>query len=747
VRRPAAERAWFVRIVTVVSAVAAVFNGAMLVNSAHLFSGFLPRRLELVVLVILGAVTAVLAAAAVARQPSFTAVRAYAITVLCLNWVVVASPKLTDPPPGNYILFGVTVLACDIAAVSMRAWPASAVIAGSLVPLISIRSLDFGLNVGVLDGAVIAIGAVAMRFIVDLVVRTYDRVDEADRSQAAAAARQSAQAVKGAERERWNRLIHDKVLAALLLASRAETHTVRASARELAADALDALNDTVPDAGDALSVALPLAAQSQGVDVHLDIATEGSPPPDVVTAVLGAAEEVYRNVARHAGTTAASTRVRAGDAFVHVEIRDEGVGFRPERVDPDRFGLTRSIPGHLEDVGGEAVVVSEPGHGTTVTLRWPALVARQPEATHDGYVPLPLPWPALPYLWIASGIFILLLVHEGGTPSATVGVAGALTMLGYRAAQFPSRAAGWVASGITLCSIVLLAVSTEPALHADTRYWMAGMTIPLLVNLTLTGRFAPAWALSIVANLCVYVVWGRHGTGYFFTAIEGMAQMVLITSVGSICSMTLRGATLRAREKHRQGAELDSQASAMRERTAERQRRIASLTQEIIPMLTTIAGGEALSKAQRAEASALEMAARDSILAPHVVDDRVAAAAAHARRRGVNVTLWEGPESAQSDVDVDVEVEFERFRQVVVEVLKSAPDHSEVTIRWQPGTADLLATIAVGGVVAPTVRCLVAGIAPGALVDLDEDGLWLEIRSRASQRPGAAERMQPLAVT
>ena len=123
------------------------------------------------------------------------------------------------------------------------------------------------------------------------------------------------------------------------------------------------------------------------------------------------------------------------------------------------------------------------------------------------------------------------------------------------------------------------------------------------------------------------------------------------------------------------------------------------------------------------------MAARDSILAPHVVDENVAAAAAHARRRAVKVTLWEGPERAQPHPDTDVEVEVERFRRVVVEVLNGAPDHSEVTIRWKPGTADQLATIAVDGPVPTTIHQLLTDIVPQALVDLNEDGLWLEMRS------------------
>ena len=149
---------------------------------------------------------------------------------------------------------------------------------------------------------------------------------------------------------------------------------------------------------------------------------------------------------------------------------------------------------------------------------------------------------------------------------------------GYRAAQNASNTAGWVSSAITLTALLVLALSTEPARHSDPRYWMAGMTIPLLVNLTLTGRFAPAWALAITANLSVDALWGAHGIPYLLSAMDGMSQMVLSAALGSICSVALRRATLTARDTHRRTAALNSAASAMHERTAERQRRCPSRT-------------------------------------------------------------------------------------------------------------------------------------------------------------------------
>ncbi|MFA4927781.1 MAG: ATP-binding protein, partial [Patulibacter sp.] len=55
-----------------------------------------------------------------------------------------------------------------------------------------------------------------------------------------------------------------------------------------------------------------------------------------------------------------------------VYVRDEGPGFDPASVPPQRRGLRDSILTRMARVGGQATVESAPGEGTEIALRLPA---------------------------------------------------------------------------------------------------------------------------------------------------------------------------------------------------------------------------------------------------------------------------------------------------------------------------------------------------------------------------------------
>jgi len=119
----------------------------------------------------------------------------------------------------------------------------------------------------------------------------------------------------------------------------------------------------------------------------------GLPPIDGDRFALG---RVYRNLLTNAlqatpsgGSVTVSTR-RAGDA-VEVEIADTGVGIAADRLNVifDDFVTTKGLGLGLglatsrrivEQLGGAITVDSEPGRGTTFTLRFPASAPRAIEA-------------------------------------------------------------------------------------------------------------------------------------------------------------------------------------------------------------------------------------------------------------------------------------------------------------------------------------------------------------------------------
>jgi signal transduction histidine kinase len=111
-----------------------------------------------------------------------------------------------------------------------------------------------------------------------------------------------------------------------------------------------------------------------GLDVEVDWPSEAYPLP-LVTAVT-----VYRffqegllNVVKHADVDSARAQLRIDEEWVVAVVSDEGPGFDPEDVRPDRgrhvgLGLLRE---RARLVGGSLEVSSWPEAGTSLTLRLP----------------------------------------------------------------------------------------------------------------------------------------------------------------------------------------------------------------------------------------------------------------------------------------------------------------------------------------------------------------------------------------
>jgi PAS domain S-box-containing protein len=94
-------------------------------------------------------------------------------------------------------------------------------------------------------------------------------------------------------------------------------------------------------------------------------------PSEVQIALYRIAQETLNNVAKHAGATHVWVTVHCQPQSAHVLIRDDGCGFDPHHVLPDRLGLgimherARSIDALLE-------IDSLPGQGTHVAVTWRA---------------------------------------------------------------------------------------------------------------------------------------------------------------------------------------------------------------------------------------------------------------------------------------------------------------------------------------------------------------------------------------
>ncbi|OJX65537.1 MAG: hypothetical protein BGO95_10785 [Micrococcales bacterium 73-13] len=102
-----------------------------------------------------------------------------------------------------------------------------------------------------------------------------------------------------------------------------------------------------------------------------DLSEVDALPESTRSAMASALEQCVVNVARHARIDAVRLGIRSSPESVEVLVDDEGVGFDPAAVPPDRFGLSESIRGRIEREGGVVELRSAPGEGTRVLIKVP----------------------------------------------------------------------------------------------------------------------------------------------------------------------------------------------------------------------------------------------------------------------------------------------------------------------------------------------------------------------------------------
>jgi PAS domain S-box-containing protein len=94
-------------------------------------------------------------------------------------------------------------------------------------------------------------------------------------------------------------------------------------------------------------------------------------PPDVETTIFRIVQESLSNVRRHAHARFASVKLEQhGEHDVRIVVQDNGTGFDPATIGDDRFGI-EGIRQRAWLLGGEPLIASSPGHGTTVTVTLP----------------------------------------------------------------------------------------------------------------------------------------------------------------------------------------------------------------------------------------------------------------------------------------------------------------------------------------------------------------------------------------
>jgi signal transduction histidine kinase len=185
-----------------------------------------------------------------------------------------------------------------------------------------------------------------------------------------------------AERVRVDAIVHDSVLTTLLYAARADTPEAQHQALTMASNAIGHLRDAalaMPNDDSTVrisTIARRTREEIEQLNGQFDVTTARlgtqSIPAAAAEAIQSATMQAAVNSLNHAGEGAHRSMHFSADGGVRVVVRDDGRGFDMQSVPAERLGVRVSIIERMANVGGRAEVVSEPGAGTVVTIRWPA---------------------------------------------------------------------------------------------------------------------------------------------------------------------------------------------------------------------------------------------------------------------------------------------------------------------------------------------------------------------------------------
>lgn len=439
-------------------------------------------------------------------------------------------------------------------------------------------------------------------------------------------------------RQRLDGLVHDKVLAALSLASRGFDAEASGLAR-------DALTELAPQAEGTRPTALPdslalIAEHAHLLGVDLTLNADAWPSGPEGDALRAATCEALTNVLRHSGVRHAEIRASRRDRFFVVEVLDDGAGFDVAAMTADRLGVKERIVGGLAAVGARADIQSRTGQGTHITMT--ASITADDPVRSPSRLPQGMWW-ALPLAAVSVGAHIAIgALHLSQVYSVAVVIGGmvAIPLLGVFVATVRKRSAWWYVSLATsVLTWALLLSNVRDANVSDWRTWFIG---------SLSGLAAiVAWRRGVWQALAVIVL----GTGLGIAGLELRGEtswmpvisatvqgVVYAPAVAWIRSVIDRaGAKTAGQQRRAADAEVEtSLAESLGEQITARR---AVMDTDTIPLLRTIAAGRPLSDEQRVRCQEVEASTRDQLVAPTLLSRELVSAIGTARARGCRVRV------------------------------------------------------------------------------------------------------------
>lgn len=105
------------------------------------------------------------------------------------------------------------------------------------------------------------------------------------------------------------------------------------------------------------------------IPVSVEFEGDAALPSDVHVGFYRMIQESLNNIIKHSGATEVKIKMRMSQEVVFLGICDNGIGFEPEKVSQDRFGL-KIMMERANEIGARLTIESELGQGTTIEALW-----------------------------------------------------------------------------------------------------------------------------------------------------------------------------------------------------------------------------------------------------------------------------------------------------------------------------------------------------------------------------------------
>ncbi len=403
--------------------------------------------------------------------------------------------------------------------------------------------------------------------------------------------------------------------------------------------------------------------------------------------IESATGEVLNNVDRHAGATGVSIEV----SDHRLAITDDGRGFMP--VSTPGHGITESIVGRMNRIGGRATIRSALGQGTTVELSWPTKprCTGSPTSVTEAHRFVRKLRERYRYALIAWALLVVILslpsaLTPAAHPTTQIGMI-VLTVAGCLAALPTSdgrhSALRWIAvTTLLVVAVVQPAILPEDLVGTIAQWslWATGWCLsPLLLGLPLRV------AISVVAT---YWVGASAAT---FARAPSTDILVALGFIGASLGVLLLAAQVADRMFAEAAADALAQTEAhldllVRQRAAAAAHsdfrcRIADVRQRLVPVMLKLSNGEpvdpvlrkrALVESQRIRTLLDQQASRE-----HPLLDAMRPALDTAAHRDVDVTVH-----VQSGLPTLSEADVEQLVIYISRILGNCTESLRVVLSY-----------------------------------------------------------------